>query len=83
MFLKYLRGAFIPAFATDETRSRHQEERGGHQEEDSEASKDADDLSPVHDHGQSGVTQLALAVTRVIVAEQEVILNRSCLYHLC
>lgn len=63
------------ALAADNARCRQQQKRRRNQQQDAEAGKDGDHLRPVPDDGRTGVAQLVLARTLIIVAQQEVILK--------
>ena len=64
------------ATAAKDAGGGEQKERGGGEEENAEASEDADDLGAVPQHGDAGMTQLAFTLAAVIMAEEEVILEK-------
>lgn len=71
-FISFDTGSALAAY---ETRSGHEEEGRSHQQENCEAGKNPDDLSPVKDDGEPRVTQFALTFPGVVVSQQEVVVK--------
>jgi len=63
------------ALAADDAGRGQEQQRRGHQQQDPEAGEDSDHLGTMPDHGGPGVTQLVLARSLVVVAQQEVVLG--------
>jgi len=64
------------AFAAENARRRQKQKRRRHKQQHSKARKDADDLRPMPYHGSPRVTQLILARSAVVMAQQEVVIER-------
>ena len=64
----------VLAVAEKDAGGCQEEQRRGYHQHDPEAGKDTDDLGPVPENGGPSVTQPALALSRVVVAKQKVLL---------
>lgn len=77
------RTAADATLAAHDTGRRQQEQRGRNQQQDAEAGKDSDDLGPVpHDRG-ARVAEFVLAGALVVVAQEEVVLERDSFFFQC